>query len=397
MRKPTFRQLTAIGSAGAIAIGTLAFASAPAQAEGTILGADSPDAIPGSYFVNLDSELSTSDVTSFADTYNADITSEWNFIDAFAAEMTEADAKQIAADPAVDFVEQNAIATIDEEGVQENPPSWGLDRVDQEELPLDDQYAYPNQGTGVTVYVIDSGMNLTHNEFTDRLVPGYDAIDEGGDADDCRGHGTHVGGTIGGTDTGVAKNVSLSPVRVLDCDGSGPWDKIIDGIEWATEDMSGPALSNMSLGGDYNETVNAAVEASLAEGMIHVNSSGNNDDSACNYSPGSADGIISVNSTTDTDARSDFSNYGECSDIFAPGSDIYAPYIDGDDSFTTMSGTSMSSPHAAGAAALYLSENPDASQDDVLEALQSAATPDQVTDPGSDDTPNLMLNVTGLG
>lgn len=388
------RKLIAFGSAGALAVGTLALAASPAQAEGNILGTDNPDAISGSYLVTLNDEMSAQSVESLAESFNGEITSQWSLINGFAVEMSEADAKQLAADSSVDYIEQNGVFTIADEGVQENPPSWGLDRIDQEELPLDDLYHYPNQGSGVTAYILDTGINLQHEEFADRLVEGYDVISPGGDADDCNGHGTHVAGTVGGTDTGVAKNVSLSPVRVLDCGGSGSFDGIIDGIEWATQDASGPAVSNMSLGGQYTQTVNDAVDASVAAGLTNVVASGNDSSDACNYSPASAQGAISVNSSESNDSASGFTNFGSCTDFYAPGGNIYAPWIGGSNAYNTISGTSMASPHGAGVAAQYLAANPDAGPDEIRSELVSNATEGVISNPNGD---NLLLNNSFIG
>ncbi|QSB04972.1 S8 family peptidase [Natronoglycomyces albus] len=393
--KKTLRVLTALGSAGAIAIGTLALSATPAQAEGTILGADNPDAIENSYLVTLESELSTPEIGSFAESFNGTVTSEWDVIDGFAVEMTEDDAKLMAGHPDVKMVEQDAEVSITSPGQQPNPPSWGLDRVDQRNLPLDNSYSWPNSGTGVTVYVLDTGINLTHQEFTGRLARGYDAVTPGGNANDCQGHGTHVAGTIGGTRTGVAKNVTLVPVRVLNCAGSGTWGQVIDGINWSTNNFSGPSVANMSLGGGSNATLDAAVNASVNAGLTHVVASGNSNANACNFSPAGAAGAISVNSSNSADSRSFFSNWGTCTDLFAPGESIFGPWIGGNSSYNTISGTSMASPHVAGGAAQYLSSNPGASPAQVRNALTSNATPGVISNPGP-GSPNLLLYVSNF-
>ena len=390
------RRLIAVGAAGALAAGTLALVTSPAQAEGNILGSDHPEAIPGSYLVTLESDLSTQSVSAYADTFNAEITSEWASFNGFAAEMSEAEAKKLAADPGVKFVEQDAEVHLSEAGEQPNPPAWGIDRVDQRDLPLDDLYAYPNQGTGVTTYILDTGVYLTHNEFSGRMVDGYDAISPGGNANDCHGHGTHVAGSTAGTLTGVAKNASISPVRVLDCNGSGSFEGIIDGVNWVAENASGDAVANMSLGGGFNATLNQAVASGVSSGVTFVVASGNDNASACNYSPASEQSAITVNSSTISDARSNFSNFGDCSDIFAPGSDIYGPWIGGNDAFSTISGTSMASPHVAGGAALYLAANPGASPSEVKDELLNNATEGAISNPGT-GTPNRLLYVGFIG
>ena len=392
-KKSLRRAAIATASAGALAVGSFALATAPANADetaptGNVLGVENSDKIANEYVVVLNSELSTMD----AEAYDADITSQWDFMNGFLAEMNHAEAEKMAADPDVKFVEQNATVTIQEGDTQPNPPSWGLDRVDQEDLPLDDEYTYPNTASDVTAYILDTGVNLTHNDFEGRMVDGFDAIDEGGDADDCQGHGTHVAGTVAGTDHGIAKGASVSPVRVLDCAGGGSYDGIIDGIEWATEDADGASVANMSLGGPSDASLNEAVDASSEAGLTHVVAAGNSSDDACNYSPAGADTAITVGSTADDDSRSTFSSLGECVDIFAPGTDIMSAHIGSDDATTTMSGTSMASPHVAGAAALFLQDNPDASPEDVRDHLTSTASEDKISDPGT-GSPNLLLFV----
>ncbi|QSB04975.1 S8 family peptidase [Natronoglycomyces albus] len=394
MQKKSLRRAAiAVASAGALAAGSFALVSAPASADNTaptgdVLGVDNTDKIHGEYIVVLNSELSTMNTGA----YDVDITAQWEFMNGFAAQMTYAQAQKIAADPNVKFVEQNAVVTIQDAGSQPNPPSWGLDRIDQADLPLDETYNYPNTASDVTAYILDTGVNLTHEDFAGRMVEGYDAVTPGGDADDCQGHGTHVAGTVAGTEYGVAKGASISPVRVLDCNGSGSYAGIIDGIEWATENASGPSVANMSLGGPSDASLNAAVDASSAAGLTHVVAAGNSGDNACNYSPAGADSAITVGSTTSTDARSSFSSLGECVDLFAPGSDITAPWIGSDTATNTISGTSMASPHVAGAAALFLQDNPDASPEDVRAHLTSTASEGKVGNPGT-GSPNLLLFV----
>ncbi|QSB04971.1 S8 family peptidase [Natronoglycomyces albus] len=390
------RRLLAVAATGALAAGSFALITSPAHAEGNILGTDNPEAIEGSYIVTLKDGASTASAGSLSSTYDAEITAELPIINGFAAEMSEADAKRLAADSSVDFVEQDAIASVTSAGVQPNPPSWGLDRIDQVNLPLDNSYSYPNQGSGVTAYIFDSGMNLGHEEFTGRIAGSRDYISSGGNGADCNGHGTHVAGTVGGTRTGVAKNVDFFNIKVLDCEGNGPWSGTINGLQWVANNASGPSVVNMSLGGGFNQSVNNAVNNTVAAGVPVVVASGNSNANACNYSPASAQNALTVNNSTSSDARRFDSNFGSCTDLFAPGDRIYAPWIGGSNRYNTIGGTSMASPHVAGAAAMYLAENPSATPSQVYSAITSNASTGLVSNPGS-GSPNRLLNIDFIG
>lgn len=280
---------------------------------------------------------------------------------------------------------------------QENPPSWGQDRVDQQKLPLDKKYTYPNQGEGVTAYIVDTGIKLSHKDFGERAALGTDSIGDGKDGDDCHGHGTHVAGTVGGEKHGLAKAAKLVAVRVLSCEGSGSDAGIAKGIDWIVKDVSSgkkPAVANMSLGGNGDSPVmNAAVRNGIKAGVVFALASGNSKADACNFSPAKISEAITVNATSENDARAGFSNFGKCTDIFAPGDKIVSDSNKGDDTTTTMSGTSMAAPHVAGAAAIYLSANKDATPEQVAKALIDAAATDVVTNPGA-DTPNKLLQIT---
>ena len=304
----------------------------------------------------------------------------------FAAAMSERDALALAADPRVKLVTEDGVVRASE---IQSPATWGLDRVDQRFLPLDNSFKYKTEAETVTAYVIDTGINISHDEFGGRATHGTSTV--GGTAEDCNGHGTHVAGTIGGATYGLAKGVKLVAVRVLDCGGSGTWEGVISGIDWVTDHHSGPSVANMSLGGGVNAAVNAAVARSVDAGVTYAVAAGNESSwDACQYSPASEPSAITVGSTTSSDTRSYFSNYGTCVDMFAPGSDITSAWIGSEPATNTISGTSMATPHVAGAVALYLASHPTATPAQVSEAFGDEPTAGAVADPGA-GSPNLLL------
>ncbi|MEU8295901.1 S8 family serine peptidase [Micromonospora sp. NPDC048909] len=303
-------------------------------------------------------------------------------------------AARIAADPAVAYVEQNHTVSI--AGTQTNPPSWGLDRIDQRNLPLNSSYTYPNTASNVRAYVIDTGVLYGHNDFGGRAVSGFDAVD-GGSADDCNGHGTHVAGTVGGSAYGVAKGVQIVGVRVLNCQGSGTNAQVVAGIDWVTANAVKPAVANMSLGGSANSSIDTAVTNSINSGVTYAVAAGNGNalgvrQNACNYSPARVPSAITVGATQNNDAAASFSNFGTCVDILAPGVNITSAWYTGSGATNTISGTSMASPHVAGAAALVLSANPSWSPQQVRDNLVTNSTPNVVTNVGT-GTPNQLLYV----
>jgi PKD repeat protein len=311
----------------------------------------------------------------------------------FSARMSEADAKALAADPRVQYVEENGV--VQAVGVQTGA-TWGLDRIDQVSLPLDSTYTYNTAGAGVNAYIIDTGIRITHSDFGGRAAHGFNAIADTNGSNDCNGHGTHVAGTVGGATWGVAKAVNLFAVRVLDCGGSGTYEGVIAGVDWVTQNHVKPAVANMSLGGGASQAVDDAVTASIASGVVYALAAGNDSGDACTKSPARTPNALTVGSTTNTDARSSFSNFGTCVDIFAPGSNITSAWYTGDTATNTISGTSMASPHVAGAAALYLGTNPTASPEQVGSVLTNLALQGKVTSPGT-GSPNLLLYTASLG
>ena len=315
-------------------------------------------------------------------------------IKGFSAKLSEKDALEIASDSRVKYVEEDGYVSID---TTQSGATWGLDRIDQRDLPLGGTYTYNVNGSGVKAYIIDTGINFAHVDFGGRAVSGFDAVD-GGTADDCNGHGTHVSGTVGGATYGVAKGVTLVGVRVLDCSGSGTNSGVIAGVNWvATDHAAGaPAVANMSLGGGVSQALDDAVNAAIADGVTFAIAAGNSNADACTSSPARAANAITVGATTSTDARASFSNFGTCVDIFAPGQSITSDWYSSNTATNTISGTSMATPHVCGTAALYLSTNTSASPATVWAALRDNSTLNHVTSPGT-GSPNRLLYEAFIG
>lgn len=304
-----------------------------------------------------------------------------------AVRATEKSIAKLLHDPRVEFVEEDGYVKL---AATQSNATWGLDRVDQRDRPLNGTYVYDYVGSAVRAYVIDSGILSGHSDFGGRVLSGYTAINDGRGSSDCNGHGTHVAGTIGGATWGVAKGVRLVPVRVFGCSGGSANSTIIAGIDWVRANAVKPAVANMSLGGGASSATDTATNNLINSGVTVVVAAGNSNANACNYSPARVSAAITVGSTTSTDARSSFSNFGTCVNIFAPGSSIRSAWYTSNTATNTISGTSMASPHVAGAAVLYLATNNSASPATVRSAIYNKASTNKLSGIGS-GSPNRLL------
>ncbi|WP_374936951.1 S8 family peptidase [Streptomyces sp. Ru73] len=383
-------------AAAAVTLGAAALPAHAVPAEGTVVGAGAENAVRGSYIVTLKKgagfAAASADGRRLISAHGGTVERTYTAaLNGYAARLSAAEARRLAADPAVDQVFQDT--TVHATGTQTDPPSWGLDRIDQAQLPLDRKYTYPDSaGSGTTVYVIDTGIRITHQDFAGRAVNGYDAVDNDNVAQDGNGHGTHVAATAAGTSYGVAKKAKVVAVRVLNNSGSGTTAQVIAGIDWVTKNHSGPSVANMSLGGGVSTALDNAVKNSIASGVTYAVAAGNSNADASTSSPARVAEALTVGATTSTDARASYSNYGSRLDLFAPGSAITSAWRTSDTATNTISGTSMATPHVAGAAAVYLSGHPSASPAAVANALVSGATSGVVTGAGS-GSPNKLLKI----
>jgi subtilisin family serine protease len=395
------RGLLVAAGAAAVAVVTLGSAAVAVAAPiGPVRFEASPMAIAGSYVVVLKADavgqprstLARSSVPgraqALAQRYGGTVGEVYSAaLTGFSVTLSPAQARRLAADPAVEYVEQDQVISLD--ATQTNA-TWGLDRIDQRNLPLSGTYTYPTTASNVHAYVIDTGIRITHNDFGGRATWGANFA--GGQSTDCNGHGTHVAGTIGGTTYGVAKAVQLVAVKVLNCSGNGTTSGVVGGINWVTNNAVKPAVANMSLGGGASSTLDNAVANSIASGITYAIAAGNSNANACNASPARVASAITVGATQSNDARASFSNFGSCLDIFAPGVSITSDWRSSNTATNTISGTSMATPHVAGAAALVLAANPGFTPAQVTSFLLTNATTGVVTSPGT-GSPNRLLFV----
>jgi subtilisin family serine protease len=299
-------------------------------------------------------------------------------LNGFAAELNDGQLNALQHNPNVEYIEQDGVATI---STTQSGATWGIDRIDQRSRPLSGTYTYTTTASNVTAYIIDTGIQPDHPNFGGRAQAVYGGTD-------CNGHGTHVAGTIGSTTYGVAKGVRLRGVRVLGCSGSGSYSAIIAGIDWVRANAVKPAVANMSLGGGLNSSLNTAATNLINSGVFLAVAAGNENQNACNVSPASASGTVTVAASTSTDARATYSNYGSCVDLYAPGSSITSTYTGS--GTRTISGTSMASPHVAGVAALYKGTFGDASASTIASWLINNSTTGVITG-NVTGTPNRLL------
>ncbi|GAQ56190.1 S8 family peptidase [Streptomyces acidiscabies] len=388
--------LTATLAAATLVGGLTALPAQAAPAEGKVVAAGSPTAVKDSYIVTLKSQagLKSASVAgkNLIKEYGGEVDKTFGAaLNGYTATLSAQEARRLAADPSVASVEQNQTVRL-ADTTQSSAP-WGLDRVDQAALPLSGTYTYPDSaGSGVTAYVIDTGVRITHAQISGRATYGYDAVDGDTTAADGNGHGTHVATTIAGSTYGVAKKAKIVAVRVLDNSGSGTTAGVIAGVDWVTANHSGPSVANLSLGGGASASLDTAVRNSIASGVTYAIAAGNSNVDASSSSPARVTEAITVGATTNTDARASYSNYGSVLDIFAPGSSITAGWYTSDTATNTISGTSMATPHVAGAAAVYLAGHTSATPTQVATALVSGSTTNVVTSPGS-GSPNRLLKL----
>ncbi|WP_447006908.1 S8 family peptidase [Saccharothrix isguenensis] len=350
----------------------------PAHAEGVVLHAGSATAVPGGYIVKLKDSVVAGSVEAgrVEARFGGRVTRSFASFGGFAATLTGEQARRLAADPAVEYVEQDQVVHANGIGAlatQTGAP-WGLDRIDQRGLPLSTTYSYTSVGTGITAYVIDTGIRVTHHEFGGRAVHGYDAVDNDFVSQDDNGHGTHVAGLIAGRTYGVAKNARVAGVRVLNGAGSGTTSGVIAGVDWVTRNAARPAVANFSLGGAASVALDDAVRRMIASGITASVTAGSSG-SVATTSPARVTQAITSGGTNQSDARAPFSNHGTGVDLYALAANIVSAWHTGDTAVVTLSGTSMATAFVTGVAARYLQSTPSATPAEVHAEIVREATP----------------------
>lgn len=417
MKLFTLGALVALG----VAAQTPALAQLPAALQGKI--EQVRDAIPGQYIVALKPGTSRGGTEQLLRGLGDAVLHRYDTaFTGFAGKLSVAQLSSLLANPNVRYIEQDGRVKLVE--TQSNP-AWGLDRIDQQTLPLDRSFAYPNGGAGVHVYIVDTGVRTTHQEFEGRIGQGANFAGEGGrspggggvvgevgkivggllgggggddddteqpDYSDCNGHGTHVAGSAAGKRYGVAKAATIHPVRVLDCNGSGSMSGVIAGVDWVAKNAEFPAVANLSLGGGASRSLDEAVKNAVDKGIVQVLAAGNEDQDACQSSPARTPEGLTVAASTRQDARASFSNWGRCVDIFAPGTEILSAWHSGDTATKELQGTSMAAPHVAGAVALMLAADKQATPAQIAERLLAAASSGKISD--LNGSPNKLLFVS---
>ncbi|MFF3862297.1 S8 family serine peptidase [Streptomyces sp. NPDC002209] len=383
-----------------------ALLTVPAVAAGTA-AADTPEptpvplhtaenAVPGQYIVTLEKGQDAAKVAQKLGLKPTFVYTK--AMTGFAVPLTPLQLQIVRVSLGVKSVEEDAaVQSIPTPtrtpGMRAPSASWGLDRIDQKELPLDNSFSTEGNGAGVTAYILDTGIDYAHDEFGGRATFGYDAIGDGRLGADCQGHGTHVAGTVAGKTYGVARKANLVSVRVLGCDGKGTWSGIIAGMDWVAKNAKQPAVLNASLGGDKSTAVNEAADAVTNAGVLPVVAAGNSAKDACGVSPASAGLVVTVAATNQWDEETSFSNWGQCVTLYAPGQAIVSAKLGGGS--VALDGTSMAAPHVAGVAALYKQAHPTAAPEEIAEYLEQETTKD-VLKSLSPASPNKLLFTAGL-
>lgn len=377
----------------AIALSHLTYA-APATTNSVLSSSEAKGIIKNQYIVILNKDVGSSNefAQGIAKQHGGKVLQTYDAVlKGFAIYLPDvagtAFVEAMKKNPKVVSVENDTIMKI--EATTQSNPDWGLDRIDQRNLPLDSAYSYLQTGSGTTAYIVDTGILSTHQQFSGRVLSGYTAISDGNGTSDCHGHGTHVAGTVGGSTYGVAKNVSLVPIRILGCDGSGASSNVIAGLDWILKNGKKPAVVNMSLGGEANTSLDSAVENLFNNGYVMVVAAGNSNTDACSSSPARVSKAITVAATDNTDTRASYSNYGSCVDIFAPGSQINSSWIGSNTATKVLNGTSMATPHVAGVVAEMLQSTPTATPQTISTNLLNQASSNVVKNPSG--SPNRLL------